>query len=64
MDAQPASSQTQDMRAQEEVLNRRRTILEQVAELLVVCHLQVTADGNSERGARKHLAIGQGGGDC
>jgi hypothetical protein len=51
------------MRAQEEILNGRRTILEQVAELLVVRCLEVAADGNPERGAGKHLAVGQGGGD-
>jgi hypothetical protein len=55
MDPQPAGPQSKNMRTQEQILDRRRAILEQVTELLVMRCLQVTAYDNAQRSGPDHF---------
>jgi len=63
MDAHPASPQPQHMGAQQQILNGRRTVLQQVAQLLVVRGRELTADGDAQSGTTEHLPVRQGGGN-
>ena len=49
------------MGAQQQVLDGRRTILEQIAELFAVRRLKVAADRDAQRRIGQHLTVGQGG---
>ena len=56
---QPAGAQAQAVRGQQQILDGRRAVLEQVAELAVVRGFNVTADDNGQRRALEHVAVGQ-----
>lgn len=59
MDTQPTRPQPQDMSAQKEILSRRRAVLKQIAELVVVRHLKVTTNHDGKSGSREHFSMGQ-----
>ena len=63
MDAQPARTQADSRHGQEQVFHRRRTVLQQVAQLPVMGRFEVAANDDPQRGVGDHLAVGQGIGD-
>ena len=59
VNTQPAGAQTKTMRAQQQILDGRRAILQQITELAIVRRIKIAADHDSQRSRGQHAAVGQ-----
>jgi hypothetical protein len=64
MYAEPAGAPPEEMGTQQQILNRRRAVLQEVAELPVVRDLDGAANRNAHCRGREHLPVRQFRGDA